>query len=202
MPQDPTLQNGTFHVMRVSPRYNKSQNQNQEDARVSLRTSSLEQLINRKRSAGVGSVEQSLFSGTHTWDVTPLQPSPLSTSERILAAKSKTGVLPRYSLAKGSCLKEKGIWVLPRLCESVSHSFVSNSLQAHGLYSTRLLCPWASPGKNIGVGFHSLLQGIFSTQGLNPGLLHCRQTLYSLSHQGSPMKTDTLYWLSLTLKGA
>ena len=36
-------------------------------------------------------------------------------------------------------------------------------------------------------GCHSLLQGIFPTQGLNPGLLHCRQILYCLSHQGSPL---------------
>ena len=36
------------------------------------------------------------------------------------------------------------------------------------------------------MGCHFLLQGIFLTQGLNPGLLHCRQTLYHLSHQGSP----------------
>ena len=36
----------------------------------------------------------------------------------------------------------------------------------------RLLCPWESPGKNTGVGCHFLLQGIFPTQGLNPGLLH------------------------------
>ena len=36
-----------------------------------------------------------------------------------------------------------------------------------------------------GVGFHSLLQGIFLTQGSNPGLLHCRQVLYHLSHQRS-----------------
>ena len=35
------------------------------------------------------------------------------------------------------------------------------------------------------VGNHSLLQGIFPNQGLNPSLLHCRQILYSLSHQGS-----------------
>ena len=49
-----------------------------------------------------------------------------------------------------------------------------------------LLCPWDSPGKNTGVGCHSLLQGIFPTQGLNPGLLHCRQIVYYLSHQGSP----------------
>ena len=44
--------------------------------------------------------------------------------------------------------------------------------------STRLLCPWDFPGKNIAVGCHFLLQGIFPTQGLNPGLLHCRQILY------------------------
>ena len=43
-----------------------------------------------------------------------------------------------------------------------------------------------SPGKNTGVGFHVLLQGIFPTQGSNLGLLHCRQILYHPSHQGSP----------------
>ena len=43
-----------------------------------------------------------------------------------------------------------------------------------------------SPGKNTGMDCHSLLQGIFPTQGLNPGLLHCRWNLYHLSHQGSP----------------
>ena len=43
-----------------------------------------------------------------------------------------------------------------------------------------------SPGKNTGVGCHVLLQGIFPTQESNPGLLHCRQILYCLSHQGSP----------------
>ena len=50
----------------------------------------------------------------------------------------------------------------------------------------RLLCPWGFPGKSTGVGCHFFLQGIFLTQGSNPGLLHCRQTLYPLSHQGSP----------------
>ena len=43
-----------------------------------------------------------------------------------------------------------------------------------------------SPGKNTGVGCHALLQRIFPTQWLNPGLLHCRQILYQLSQQGSP----------------
>ena len=42
-----------------------------------------------------------------------------------------------------------------------------------------------SPGKNTGVSCHALLQGIFPTQGSNPGLLHCRWILYCLSHQGS-----------------
>ena len=52
----------------------------------------------------------------------------------------------------------------------------------------RLLCPWDSPGKSTGVGCHFLLQGIFSIQELNLGLLHCRQILYQLSYEGS-MKT-------------
>ena len=63
--------------------------------------------------------------------------------------------------------------------ENESHSVMSDFLQAHGLYS-----PWNSPGQNTGVGSHSLLQGIFPTQGSNPGLLHCRQILYQLSHKG------------------
>ena len=65
--------------------------------------------------------------------------------------------------------------------ESESCSVVSDSLQHHGLYS-----PWNSPGQNTGVGSLSLLQGIFSTQGSNPGLPRCRQILYQLSHKGSP----------------
>ena len=51
----------------------------------------------------------------------------------------------------------------------------------HELYS-----PWNSPGKNAGMGSCSLLQVIFPIQGSNPGLPHCRQILYHLSHQGSP----------------
>ena len=43
-----------------------------------------------------------------------------------------------------------------------------------------------SLGKNTGLGCHALLQGIFPIQGSNPGLPHCRQILYHLSHQGSP----------------
>ena len=47
------------------------------------------------------------------------------------------------------------------------------TLATHGLQPSRFLCPWDSPGKNTGVGFHFLLQGIFPTQESNPGLLHC-----------------------------
>ena len=54
---------------------------------------------------------------------------------------------------------------------------------------TRLLCPWNSPGTNTRVGSHSLLQGNFPIQGSNPGFVHCRQTLYQLSHEGSPKVT-------------
>ena len=43
------------------------------------------------------------------------------------------------------------------------------------------------PGKNTGLDCHFLLQGIFPIQGLNSGLLHCRQILYHLSYQGSPI---------------
>ena len=46
---------------------------------------------------------------------------------------------------------------------------MSDALRPHGLPSTRLLCPWNSLGKNTGEHCHSLLQGIFPTQGLNPG---------------------------------
>ena len=63
---------------------------------------------------------------------------------------------------------------------------MSDSVRPHKCQPTRLRCPWDFPGKNTGVGCHFLLQGIFPTQGSNLGLLHCRQTLYCLSHQGSP----------------
>ena len=68
-----------------------------------------------------------------------------------------------------------------------------DSLQPHVLYSS-----WNSPGQNTGVGSHSLLQGIFPTQGLNPGLPLCRQILYQLSHQGS---LRILEWVAYPFSG-
>ena len=85
-------------------------------------------------------------------------------------------------------------WQL-KVKESESRSVVSNSLQPHGLYS-----PWDSPGQNTGLGSLSLLQGIFPTQGLNPGLLHCRQILYHLSHMGSLCGNPYMIAISVNLK--
>ena len=61
-----------------------------------------------------------------------------------------------------------------------------------------------SPGKNTWVGCHALLQGIFPTQGLNPGLPHCREILYCLNQQGSPTvdrswKTNLITFVSQNL---
>ena len=65
--------------------------------------------------------------------------------------------------------------------------FSLSSLQLSYVIPIRLLSPRNSPGKNTRVSSHSFLQEIFPTQGLNPGLPHCRQILHPLSHQGSPI---------------
>ena len=59
-----------------------------------------------------------------------------------------------------------------------------DSLWLYGLSPARLLCLWDFPGMNTGLSCHFLLQGIFLIEGLNSGLLHCRQILFHLSHQG------------------
>ena len=63
-------------------------------------------------------------------------------------------------------------------------------LRPHVLQPAKLLCPWDSPGKNTGVSYHFLLQGIFLTQGWNPHPLHCRQIFLLLSHQRSPISVS------------
>ena len=68
-----------------------------------------------------------------------------------------------------------------------SRSVVSDSLQPHVLQPARLLRSWDFPDKNTGVGRHFLLQGIFPTQGSNPGAPHSRQKIYHLSPQGKPV---------------
>ena len=90
---------------------------------------------------------------------------------RVMEIKTKIDKLDLIKL-KSFCTAKK--W-------SESCSVVSDPLWPHGLFS-----PWNSPNQNTGVRSLSLLQGIFPTQGSNPGPPHCRQILYQLSHQGSP----------------
>ena len=77
------------------------------------------------------------------------------------------------------------------------YGFYASECVSHSVVPSSLWLPWTvahqaplsigdSPGKNTGVGLHALLQGFFPTQVSNPGLLHCKQVLYRLSHQGSP----------------
>ena len=92
--------------------------------------------------------------------------------------------------------RHDGISGLPRVVPyarslSESRSVMSDSLRSHRLQPARLLCPWNSPDQNTGVGSCSLLQGIFPTQGSNPGLPHCRWILYHLSHQRIPRSLET-----------
>ena len=99
---------------------------------------------------------------------------------------------------------ESIIQLLHRVVESISQSesecrsVVSNSLWPNGPQAARLLSPWNSPGQNPRGGSLSLIQGIFPTKGLNPGLQHCRLILYCLSHQGSPIRLILIlfpfYW--------
>ena len=80
-----------------------------------------------------------------------------------------------------TCYPARHIINLISTLESETCSVVSNSL-----WPDRLNSPWNSPGQNTGVGSVFLLQGFFPSQGLNPGLPHCRQLLYQLSHKESP----------------
>ena len=88
------------------------------------------------------------------------------------------GIVGPWDLEDGICL------YVCVSCSGMSDSLPPSSLTPEE--PSRLICPRNSLGKNTRVGFHSLLQGIFPTQGLNPDLLHCRLILYHLRHQGNP----------------
>ena len=83
------------------------------------------------------------------------------------------------------------LWRIRVSCSVVSHSSTSMDCSPPGSS-----CSWNSLSKNTEAGCHSLLQGIFPTQGSNAGLLHCRWIFYHLSLQGSPLE-DT--YLAATL---
>ena len=84
---------------------------------------------------------------------------------------------------RGEKSKDKASWLGVRFISCIQRNAQSCPalLWPHGLYPTQLLCPWDSPGKNTGLGFHFLLQGIFQAQGSNLHFLSlpcCRQILY------------------------
>ena len=118
------------------------------------------------------------------------RPTSLTSHNLCLSWVENLGFLGRHSLPMSSDkLKSESLHMRFTTCrtkllaisrsQSENCSFVFDSLWPHGLYN-----PWNPPGQNTRVGSLSLLQGIFPTQGSNPGLLHCRQILYQLSHQG------------------
>ena len=83
-----------------------------------------------------------------------------------------------FTLSAGSCSKHFAsiciclvVQLCSTLCDPTNCSLPGSSILGY------------SPGKNSGVGCHALLQGIFPTQGSNPGLLYCRWILYCLSQQ-------------------
>ena len=80
----------------------------------------------------------------------------------------------KYSRLENSM--DRGAW------QAIVHGTAKSQTQ---LFATpwTIYSPWNSPGQNTGVGSLSLLQGIFPTQGLNPGLVHCRWIPYELRHQ-------------------
>ena len=67
--------------------------------------------------------------------------------------------------------------VISTYCCCLAATVMSDFVQPYGLQHARLLCPWDPLGKNTRVGYHALLQGIFPTQGSNPGFLHHRQSI-------------------------
>ena len=86
-------------------------------------------------------------------------------------------------------------------CESksVSRSVLSDPLRPHALHVVCRAPLSMEFSRQEYWSSHSLLQGIFLTQRLNPGLPHCRQILYHLRHQGSPKQCKILWiiWIKM-----
>ena len=84
------------------------------------------------------------------------------------------------------CLLVYSLWELEQNSYPAIYVLCPRLFQHHDLQPARLLYPGDSSGKNAEVGSHFLLRRIFPSQGLNPGLPHCRQILYHMNHQGIP----------------
>ena len=98
------------------------------------------------------------------------------------AMKRHRGNLTSILLSKGSEVNEVTQSCLT-LCDAMECSLLGSSI--HGIF----------PGKDTGMSCHFLLQGIFPTQELNPGLPQCRQMLYPLSHQGSSQSQKNAFYM-------
>ena len=98
------------------------------------------------------------------------------------------GIFLTQGLNPGSCLAGRFFtnWAR-REAQTQNRKVTSDSLWPHGLYG-----PWNSPGQNTELGNLLLLQGIFPTQGSNPGHSRCRQILYQLSHKGNPKPNNLI----------
>ena len=113
------------------------------------------------------------------------------------AGEQRNGKAPHHSWK----YRPHGIefWVCHyMLCCVLCHSVMPDSWWPRGLKPARHLCPWRFSRQKYWVGCHALLQGIFLTQGLNSGLLHCRRILYCLSQQRSPR---ILEWVAYPFSG-
>ena len=110
---------------------------------------------------------------------------------------SSRGTSPPRDRTRISSVSCNGTWVLYHYCHLKSESEVTQScLTLHNPMDCSLRGSSVHgffPGKSTGVGCHFLLLGIFPTQGLKPGLPHCRQTFYRLSHLGSPKRGVCIY---------
>ena len=127
------------------------------------------------------------LSRQESWNGLPCRPpGDLPASQADSSLSEHQGILSTSETSRtlsGNCV-----------CERDGPSVVSSSLWARGLRSARLLCPWDSPGKDPGVGCHSLFQGIFLTKGLNPSHPHRGQKLYHPPDHSncSPVENKTL----------
>ena len=137
--------------------------------------------------AGIKTARRNINNLRYAYDTTIMSESKEELKNLLLKVKEKS----EKTGLKLNTQKTKIMVSIPIVCAWKVASVVSDSLRP-SLQPTWLLGPWASPGKNTGVGCHFLFQGIFLTQGLNPGLLHCRWILYHWAWQIDGGKLETM----------
>ena len=91
-------------------------------------------------------------------------------------------------MAPSSCGKQRGVCILAWRIPTDRGAWRVPLFATPRIVARQLLCPWGFSRQEYWMGCHALLQGIFLTQGCNPGLPHRRRVLYCLSYHGSPNK--------------